>query len=61
MHTVAHVRDFETGTWWRVDDEETSVLQQGPASGTADHGLQGGDKADKGDKATVCGDTGFGE
>ncbi len=39
--TVAHVRDFATDTWWRVDDEETSLLQYGPASGTADHGSQG--------------------
>lgn len=53
-HYVAHVRDFETGTWWRVDDEETSVLQHGPSSGTTDHGTQGGEKSDKAaDKAAA--------
>lgn len=49
---VAHVLDFESGTWWRVDDEETSALQHGPASGTADHGAQNSDKGDN--QATVC-------
>jgi hypothetical protein len=36
---VAHVRDEESGTWWRFDDETVTEMPDGPTGERGDHGV----------------------
>ena len=36
---VAHVKNEQTGKWWRFDDEAASVMERGPVGENSDHGV----------------------
>ena len=37
---VAHVREEQTGKWWRFDDGDVKLMTNGPLGEHGDHGIQ---------------------